>query len=792
MKTFLLVGSSLLATITAQAAMAQDAPPPNAVTSQTQPPAPTPVAVSDSSSSGTAADIVVTAQRRTQRLQDVPVAVSVVNGDALTRASITNVSDLSQRLPNVKITAGGNSDFINIRGVGSGQNPGFEQSVATFVDGAYRGRSRASRAALFDVDRVEVLKGPQTTFFGNNAIAGALNITTRKPGTDLDYNLTGSAGSYGEFLLEGGVSAPITDTLSVRVAGRYSGMNGYVHNDFLNQDGPHLRDYIGRVAVAFRPTENFRSDLRVDRGRTRGTNTYSAEFINCPAGSCNPSLAAIYGPSFDDKLDGHSDGPESYTRYDFTEAAWTNSLDLGGVTLSAITGYFHHNFEQLEQQIPVPLRGVGGGGLLPVWVGEKYRSFSQEVRLQSETGGFFEWMVGAYYLHGKLDNTLYSGFRFPVQTPGGTLFFGDFLPGVYTAASPIAVRLRVHEKEETKSGFASATIRPVDRLRVNLGLRYSVVNKTAHRLIDFGASGADPSVGYVQGPSIATTVYAPITGAVLGDFTNTSRTDRKLMPSAGIQYDFTHDVMGYASYTKGFKAGGFGQSARADEFGPENVDAYEIGLKSTLFDRHVTANIDAFWSDYSDLQESSTIFVNGISQTVVNNAAKARSRGIEGSLSWTVNRNLSFNTDVAYLDAKYRSYPNASCTIAENLVTRPCVQDLSGRRRAYSPKFSGNIGASVRVPVDNVELRFDPLVYFTSAFFETPTADPILRQKGNTKFDMRVAIGPSDHRWELAVVGKNLTDKITAGFRNSASLPGSAYALTDPRRSVLVQFSIKR
>jgi iron complex outermembrane receptor protein len=159
-------------------------------------------------------EIVVTAQRRSQRLQDVPVSVSVATGATLERANITNLEGVAIRTPNVRISSAPVSDFINIRGIGSSLNLGFEQSVATFVDGVYRARSRASRAALFDIEQVEVLKGPQTTFFGNNAIAGALNITTRKPSNSPQANASAFyAPATHEYTLEAGVSGPITDTL---------------------------------------------------------------------------------------------------------------------------------------------------------------------------------------------------------------------------------------------------------------------------------------------------------------------------------------------------------------------------------------------------------------------------------------------------------------------------------------------------------------------------------------------------------------------------------------------------
>jgi len=750
-----------------------------------------PQETADTMSAATLDAILVTAQRRSQRVQDVPVSISVVPGDQLVRSGITHVTDLSQRLPNVKINSGGNADFINVRGVGSGNNPGFEQSVATFVDGVYRGRSRATRAALFDIDRVEVLKGPQTTFFGNNAIAGALNITTRKPDHELDYNISAAYGSYHEFLVEGGVSIPVNENLAIRFASRFNGSNGAIKNTFLDRDEPRNRERIGRISLNFTPNDQYQSDLRFDIGRSRINGSFAVEFLNCPAGACNPILAETYAAAFDDRLNKRSAMPESYTDYDFKESAWNHSIDFGTVSLSASSGYFQHEFTLLTQQIPAPIRGVGGGGLLPIWVTEQYESFSQELRLQSASGGRFEWMLGAYYLDGDLKPNLYTGFRFPVQTANGPAWFGDFLPGVYTSDSPITVEQRTTQKETTQSAFASLTLRPLDALSVNLGLRYSIVDKTSHRYISFGTSGGDPSVNFVPGGPIVDTVYGAISGTELDDFAEPGRTDRKLMPGIGLQYDFSRDMMGYLSYTKGFKAGGFGYSVQADTFNPESVDAYEIGLKTSLFDRSLSTSVALFWSDYSDLQESTTLFLNGQVTTIINNAAQARARGIETALSWAASPNLSVFSEIAWLDASYRSYPDASCTIAQNaLSTPPCIQDMSGQQRAFAPRFSGSIGASLRFALATMELRIDPLVYFTSSYFITPTADPLLRQSGNAKFDLRIGIGPNSQKWELAIIARNITDKITSSLRGSASFPGSTYGMPDPVRTLLVQFSL--
>lgn len=322
--------------------------------------------ISEASTSGDE-DIIVTAQGRTQRLQDVPISASVTTGATLARVNLRNLEDVAVRLPNVKISQAPVSDFVNIRGVGSSLNMGFEQSVGTFVDGLYRGRSRATRGSLFDLDRIEVLKGPQTTFFGNNTIAGALNIVTRKPGDTLQTN----AGAFyapasQEYAVEAGISLPLTDNLGLRVAGRMSGMDGYIKNSNLNNHGPDLDDKIGRVSLRWEPSDAIEMNGRVDVIRMRDKGIFNSELIDCPpnplvgtpAGACARYLAAS-GGVVDDKLDWRSAAGASFLNYDMVEALWNTKITLGEHSMTFTTGYFDHEIGLANDVAPIP--GNQGG-----------------------------------------------------------------------------------------------------------------------------------------------------------------------------------------------------------------------------------------------------------------------------------------------------------------------------------------------------------------------------------------------------------------------------------------------
>lgn len=744
------------------------------------------------------ADIVVTARGREQRLLDVPVAVSVVSGAELERADLRSLQDVTARLPNVRINNGTNTDVLVIRGVGSGANVGFEQAVGTFVDGVYRGRSRATRAALFDLDRVEVLRGPQTTFFGHNAVAGALNIVTRKPGNELTVNASALYEiEHGEYALEAGVTVPLADTLSVRVAGRLSGMDGYVANGTLGRDGPQMRDRIGRISVRFEPSDSFRSDLRVDMARLRSRDAFPGEIVGCPPAAaygaaglaCARHLAGAFPES---QLNYAAAGRETFFNYDYTEAAWTNQLDFGGASLTSITAYFEHENDAKIQLIPTADIGFGGSGMLPTRNLEEFKQFSQELRLQSDAGNTIDWMVGAYYAHGELEARNRTGFHF--------VPFSLITPGLSTPLAPntpIAGRPTLSQRDNVYSAFGSLTWRASEALRLNLAARYSKVDKAGSRTMSWGILDGNLGENFVALPLADQILINAGRGSSMAQYPITNRSDDKFMPSVGIEYDLAPDVMAYATYSYGFKAGGYDASAQGGIYGPETVNAYEAGIKGSLSGGLATFSLAVFRSNYKDLQETSIVFTGTGNQqsitAVVANAAGARVQGVELSGSLRAADWLRINADIGYLDATYTDFPNASCTVLATAGNARCTQDMSGKRRAYAPEWTGTLGASVTLPVlDDISLRIDPALFFSSSYFMSATADPLLRQAGFAKVDLRVGIGPDDRRWELALIARNLTNKATSSF--IAPLPtanGSTIVYPDRPRSIALSAAVK-
>lgn len=746
---------------------------------------------------GAAADIVVTAQRREQRLQDVPISVNVTTGDTLQKRGTTDLVYLSTRTPGIKLSTDPQANHIHIRGVGSGLNAGFEQSVGTFVDGVYRGRSRSIQAGLFDIERVEILNGPQTTFFGNNTVAGAINITTKKPTETFGYDAQALySPSDGQYLLQAGATGPLSDTLSARAAMQFSGMNGYTRNENLKLDEPHLRDMVGRVALKWKPSSTFQSDIRVDYARNRDRGTYSAEITGCPPPSGFPAARGpclVYlnqnGGVIDNELDFKSLAGPSAFRLNMTEVAWTNRLELDGVTINSISSYSYQKSRTFLNATPIPVRGVAGFYYSPFSQNETYRNYAQELRIESTNDSWFQWVGGAYYSHGKLQSRSFSSLF-------GAPSIGAAGAPVTSSATPIGTNRNLFQKDQTRSVFGQLTAKITDQFKANAGLRYTSVKKDASRsfIVGIGGPVADPA-DFQPLDAATQAKIIPLAGGSAAGFTDPHTTYSKLMPSVSLQYDLLPQITAYAAYVKGFKAGGYSDGNGPAQFDSENVDSYEVGIKGSALDRKLFFTFDLFYLDYKGLQQSlTTIGPTGANITTVGNAASSVSKGAEMSLSFKPAEFLSINAAGAYIDSYFKDYRNAACTALQiATVGSTCVQDLSGRPTPFAPKYSGSIGATVTVPVSgNVTARLDPNLFYSSSYYLGPTDDPIVRQDSYTQFDLRFGLGPDDRRWEIAVIGKNLgNSKVIASGSTIATSPGVAYKLLQRARSIAISFSIK-
>lgn len=760
---------------------------------------------SGSAAAGTA-EIVVTAQRRTERLQDVPVSVSVLAGETLAKQNVSSLESVSNRSSSLVIRPAPGGDQIAIRGMSSGFNPGFEQSVATFVDGIYRPRARSIYTALFDLERLEVLKGPQTTFFGANAIAGALNITTRKPKDEFGANALGYfSPDDNEFKFEAGVDVPMGENFAFRLAGRLNDMDAIAKDTRLDKRGKQKTGQL-RLSAKGTLSDRISIDGRFDYARIRYSGTIAQELTRCPppdiaaAGQCARSLNLL--GEIDNKVDRKfQSGFLDRTTSDLYEGAVTTTVDLGGADLVSTTGYQDLTLELAYPATSVPVPSpLGVDTTIVSNNGENFKQFSQELRLQSSGDGPLNYMVGGYYEWGKTNSYLYLGI---FTAPLGSLY----APQYFTATDLMTAGTDATQKSETWSGFASLSYELTSQLKASVGLRYSRVKKTADRSPVVGtvapwASGETPYLRdiFTPGPIAGQVLLAPVLGVNLAPFPVQSITDDQWMPSANISYHFTPDVMTYVSYAHGFKAGGYNLFLSNDIFGPEKADAYEFGVKAAWLNRRLTTNVTFFQTEYNDLQESGNIFLeSGAFIPFIGNVAKSRAKGVEFETSAVLADGFTLNASLAYLESKYRDFPNAPCSPYQAILAgQPdsgvvCPQpNLKGVTRSNAPKWSGSVSADYTREVNSsLKAGLGATAYFRSKYYLQSIPEDITSQEGFAKVDMRASLGSIDNAWELSIIGQNIFDKTTVVFGAGApGAPGSTQFIADRGRSVGLQLRV--
>lgn len=729
-------------------------------------------------------EIVVSAQRRTENLQNVPISAQVIGGTALMEQNLNSLVDVSQTLPAVHVSNGAASGDMYIRGIGSGDQQSFDQSVGTFVDDIYHGRARMSDNVFLDLDRVEVLKGPQSTFFGNNAIAGALNIVTKKPTDTFDASARALYGSDGQYAFESAVGGPLAQTLSVRVAGIVDGGQGWIKDVATGQYGPNTYNDAGRITFLFKPTEGFDATLKVEAGRNRESGDLNLQMVNCPAAApftpgafCAAAIKAgvpNYIPGHLGNLD--ADAPGQGTYLSTVETALTMNYHQWGHTFTSVTGEYNYNYNQNLELDVTPVAGA------TVQAPEQYRQFSQEFRVASPAQQAIEYLAGVYFqsdhLYYRQDN------NFPFLTP---VFEGAPPFAALDPYLPVSEDYNYSQPEHVYSVFGSASWNATDALKLTVGVRGESDEKSYNREFNYG-TGTSVYGGDVPLPASVASLPAHVFGTPPGTLSGT-RTDRDWMPSAKLQYQLDPKAMLYASFSQGFKAGGFNGSdttgvAANMPFAPEHVNAFEAGIKSQWLDNTLLMNLDVFRSNYRNLQVVvEEGYATGSGVAVVRNAAASQSQGLEYQGQWVASDYFRLSTDLTYLNSRYVSYPNAAPSALQQ-VSGLAAQNLSGAPTEYAPLLSGSVtGAfTFRFP-DQLKFIAALSPFFTSSYYVLSSEDAASRQSSYLRLDARLTVETADGRWGLDVIGKNLTDRHVITFATIAPTSPGTYFISQAEGS---------
>ena len=720
-------------------------------------------------------DVVVTAQKRAESIQDVPVAIQAIMGDTMRAEGIEKLESLAPTVPSFHVSEAFGGDQVFLRGLGPGVNFGFEQAVGQVVDGFFFGRSRFSRLQFLDVERIEVLKGPQGAIIGKNTTAGAINITTAKPTESLDAYITAAhefEGAEGQ-TIEGAISGPLgTDILKGRVALRYENKDGFLDNRVTGRDDQSRDDIAGRISLLLEPGESFSALLQyafseVDRvGR------------NIQPTFCTAQMRAVLATNSIDEdctlNDTRStlDEQNGVPGFEFQDTeAQTLGLTLNwyteNFTITSLTGYAEYDYLDGGNATYTGIENF------MIDIEEDYDQISQELRIVSNGGERFDYIAGFFYQEHNLD----SDFGLNILSLGPNTFnLNRFI--------------QTQQDGDTVGVFGQLTWHINDQWDISLEGRYTEEEKT-------GRSIQYPAPLYMKGPPQP----GPGSGGPTGVFNVHDvagvRSEENFSPGATLEWRPTDASMYYLSVQKGFKGGGFDHQLSANQvdasdgrfdFDEEDVISAELGGKLDLLEGAARLSFSIFRNEYDDLQVSTLI---GPATFAVGNAASAITQGAEVDFLWRPTEELTLGAIVAYLDAEYDKFPDAPCNQfqIDNGLCPTGVQDLSGKPLQYAPEYSYNLTAEYIWPVtDSLELVGFLRVYGEDDKELALDLDPNVRQSAYTKLDARLALADRDGRWDVALIGRNLTDKTTIGFGNDINFfRGSYFGITELPRSVMIQ-----
>jgi iron complex outermembrane recepter protein len=693
-------------------------------------------------------DIVVTAQRREQTLQDVPISVSVFDENFVERSRVATVSDLVAFTPGVTgTTVSQTTPRIVVRGVGS------DPALGIYVDDVYLGRGVSSVSDLFDVARVEIVKGPQGTLFGRNTTAGAISITTNRPSDQLEGMIEASYGRFNQFDVRGALNLPLGNEWAFRVAGSSRTRDGFVRNTAG-----------GRIGAI--DSQALRATLGYDGSVTRATLSFEyRNSDNQPGPYINPVLVGTdpFGPITSNLVDGTADVARD--DIDSYRGTLRISHDLSDdITLTSITAYNGFDNRYLEDTDASPL------SLLEFGTVGSQDSYSQELRLNGESGRL-TWFIGASAARDIARSNQFIQYS---EEDLCLAFTGtNCTASIGGPGNPRVFERSIGVSRNTSLGiYGDATFAVTERFDITAGLRFSSDRKDFRLRFDNQLN----ALGFSFLPILNPTSLAAL-GSIDADGTlRQTYRDSNWQPRVALNYHITDDVSAYASITRGYKAGGFNQLSPSLAFNPEGIWSYEVGLKGELFDRRLRFDISAYHFDYSDLQ----VLVNFAGSVITRNAATADGNGVELNFTALPVAGLTISGGLAWQDVNYGAFvPNPG-------------EDFSGNRLVRAPRFSGSLIADLDTPIAGTTRLLGRVEYsYRSSQFFRPSNEAFVRQSSFSLVNASAGLGFGEN---LSVRGyvSNLFNKrylIDASVTDRTS--GLLYTQRGEPRTFGVQASLR-
>ncbi|MGR4864877.1 TonB-dependent receptor [Caulobacter sp. LARHSG274] len=790
--------------------------------------------------------IVVTAQKREQSLQDVPVVVTAVGAKLLQDTGVKDIKDLTILTPGLTVTSTSSeaSTTARIRGVGTvGDNPGLESSVGVVIDGVYRPRNGVGFGDLGEMERIEVLKGPQGTLFGKNTSAGVINIVTKEPEFGFGANAEATIGNYNAHGLSASVTGPLfgAETLAGRLYIAARERDGY--NDVVTGKGPSKRDqdadqgfYTVRGQLLFVPDDKSSFKLIADYSK-RDENCCGA--VQIRTGPTAAVVNALAGGK------GISNPANPYERVAYSNRGAPSSIEDKGVSLeanidlpigkltsiSAIRNWRTDNGQDSDfTTADIAYRAKDGTNY------SEFTTFSQELRLTGETGKL-DWLVGAFLADERLDNEAnfrygsdYEAFlstvvlaqiarAFPtMNTANPQLLASQFsgMPYGQTFAANGGLHDTYKQRSTTIAGFTNNSFHVTDAFDLTFGLRYSVEDKEldAFQTNSDGGRGCGSMLTPAGQQRVALALAArgvplaslgvanPVTSGVspvayaIGNMclpwanpqfnnrgTTQKRSDKEWSGTVKGAYRFSPEVLGYASFARGYKGGGFNldrsQSSNGlqtpgangvlpvldTSFPAEFVDSYELGLKNTLFNRSILFNVTGFYQKYTDFQLNTFLGTS----FAVRSVPEVTSKGVDVDFLWfTPVHGLSVQSGLTYADTKYgdQKVPNDP---------NNALSLLPGSRLSLAPKYSASASLTYERPVgEGLKARFNIGAKYSSKYNTGSDLFPLKEQKAYTVMNGRIAIGSEDEHWSVELWGQNLLNEKYTQVAFNGFLQGSS------------------
>lgn len=740
-------------------------------------------------------EIVVTAQKTEQALEQVPLSITALDGAFLRDTAAADLAEVSTYVPNVRIDAHDiGSPQVFIRGFGTNAfNPSFESSVGFVQDEVYFGRPGYFTESLYDVERIEVLRGPQGTLFGKNTIAGVFSVTSRGVTDDWESDAQLTYAEHNARRVEAGGGGMITELVGLRVAGLYRDENGQLYNTLLDRDEESLRQAAGRLSLLYLPAEGVRAELIAN------TSSTDAAFWPYQLGTLDSDTRS-YLQSFDPQVEGD---PLNFR----TSMNTPGYIDKGSTSFVFKTSGSMVEVEGLSSLTPVLVLSISRFYLdqiddLDVSPAEiayldtrqDHAQGSAELRFAGTAGSLFGWgdevdfVAGAF--HYASDFTLlarafagaevasYAGTVDALQLLSGEGSIG--LPGgggapglpVLGDLGNVVVGSDYFQFDYTQDVASSALFGQMSwKLDAHWVLTPGLRLNRERKLVNSAGRGYCP--GKQEGVPRPCVFETLISGQDYEE-RRLRRKESEVSPKLSLQYFFDRGFNIYGSYARGYKSGGFNSISFTGEdleFEPEKAGTAELGVKGRALGDRLRYSASLFHTSFDNLQ---VLAYNGVFFDV-SNAASATSQGLEADFQWLAPwRPLSLTGSVGILDATYDDYREAPAPVGQGLGT---LQDLSGKRIAFAPRNSLTLTPTLDFPFQTLALRLAlDLVHQGEQYTDTDL-DEVTRVGGHTKFAARISLGAPDERWAFTLGGANLSDKrVLNQVTDAVFFPGTYYA----------------